>query len=110
MEICRDSHFLSLILFIKYLLKIMGILVPVILILVVTIDLVKNIINPDNKENSDLRLTGKRIAGAIIFFLIPLFVNFIMNLLGQSAKDSYSCWKNANIKTIKEIKEIEERK
>lgn len=74
-------------------------IVPAILILMGTIDLVKAVTQgkeEDIKKGQKTLIT--RVIAAVIVFLVPLLVNVIMGFIGKnSGTDSFSaCWKNTN--------------
>ena len=54
-------------------------IVPIILIIMTTVDIFKKVINPNEKEGQQTIL--RRIIAAIIVFLIPVFIRLIMSIL-----------------------------
>ena len=66
-------------------------LVPVLLILWGTIDLVKAVVagkEDDIKKNQ--KILVKRLISAIIVFLVPIFVSIVLGLIGE--KGWKACW------------------
>jgi len=111
LEICEESNFLSVILYIKNIINIIKIVVPIILILMCTIDLAKKVFN--DEEKSTKAIVSRFIAAVTIFFL-PSILNLVLELADQSKFTETLCWKNANKETIalmaqREKKEEEER-
>lgn len=97
---CSQPGVLSVFKMIKTILNVIRFIVPIILIIAVTIDIIKSMTNPESKENG--KNIGNRLIAAIIVFLVPTIVNLIMNLvdisLGSGEGYDYNiseCWKNA---------------
>lgn len=97
LEICEESNFLSVILYIKNIINIIKIVVPIILILMCTIDLAKKVFN--DEEKSTKAIVSRFIAAVTIFFL-PSILNLVLELADQSKFTETLCWKNANKETI----------
>lgn len=86
---------------VKFILGIIQWVVPIILIMLGTIDLVKAVIagkEDDIKKNQQVLF--KRLIAAVIVFIIPLLVGIIMGLIGQ--KEWRECWKNTEANQITE--------
>ena len=78
--------------------RVMGIIqlaVPIMLIIWATLQLLKLVMNPDEK-NGVKKLINKFIAAAIVFF-IPVFINATMSLLGSDLTIK-ACWDQAKAK------------
>lgn len=78
--------------------------VPVVLILLGSIDLVKAVTQgkeEDIKKGQKTLIT--RAVAAVIVFLIPLIVSVIMGLIGSN--DWKSCWNDAKDESISELLE-----
>lgn len=111
MAICEDPSILNLILFIKSLLEIIGIFVPILLIVMVTIDLVKIVMDASEKTiKASSKSMLNRIFAAIIVFFVPTLVNILMTRIDQESVESTACWTNANTETIAKYKQIKEAK
>ena len=81
----------SVVAIVKFLLKIIQWIVPIILIVLGTIDLVKAVIagkEDDIKKNQQVLI--KRVIAAIIVFLVPLIVSILMGWIGTD--DWKTCW------------------
>lgn len=76
LKICEDYHLLSVFTFFKELIKIAGIFVPILLIILITIDLIKLVIDPSSSNIKKLEnsLLSKGSA-TIVFFLLPIIFN-----------------------------------
>ncbi len=92
-DVCGDE--LKIIIgFIKTILLIVQIIIPILLIIWGTIDLGKAVIA--SKEEDIKKAQGmliKRIIYAILVFLLVVIVNFAMGIVGN--KSWQSCWKGA---------------
>lgn len=85
----------QLVVIVKFVLKIIQWVVPVILIVLGTIDLVKAVIaGKDDDIKKHQQTLIKRVIAAIIIFLVPLIVTIIMGWIGNS--DWKTCWNSAS--------------
>lgn len=91
---CAYSELLPVLQIIKFILKVIQYVVPVILILMGTIDLIKAVTQgkEDDIKKGQKTLISRAIA-AVIVFLVPLLVTVIMGLIGSS--DWKTCWDEA---------------
>ncbi len=88
---CSEIQFLTNI--IGYIFTIMQWVVPIFLVVLVSIDVAKIAINPDEKKKSEVMAKiGKRIMYAVILFLVPLLVRLIFSMLGNSFNFDNSWW------------------
>lgn len=100
-SIC-DDNMTNILTIVRFVLTIIQWVVPVILILLGTIDLVKAVIagkEDDIKKHQQTLI--KRAIAAVIVFLVPLLVSLIMGLLGTN--DWKTCWDDAKGKKVSEI-------
>lgn len=80
---------------VKFILKIIQWVVPIILIVLGTIDLVKAVVaGKDDDIKKHQQTLIKRIIAAVIVFLIPMLVSILMGWIGNN--DWKTCWKNTN--------------
>jgi len=89
------SELMPIISAVKFILKVVQYVVPIVLIIFGSIDLVKAVIagkEDDIKKNQQTLF--KRIIAAVIVFCIPLIVSVVMGLIGSS--EWKECWKNAD--------------
>lgn len=107
MDVCSDLDFLRVIYFVKGSLLIVRALVPIILIVMATIDIYK--VATKTNEKPTKTILNRFIAAFFVFF-VPTFLNVVLNSLGQSDIGESVCWINANesnIKLLKKQREIE---
>lgn len=80
---------------VKFILKIIQWVVPIILIVLGTIDLVKAVVaGKDDDIKKHQQTLIKRIIAAVIVFLIPMLVSILMGWIGND--DWKTCWKNTD--------------
>lgn len=107
MDVCSDLDFLRVIYFVKGSLLIVRALVPIILIVMATIDIYKVVIKTNEKPTKTIL---NRFIAAFFVFFVPTFLNVVLNSLGQSSIGESVCWINANesnIKLLTKQREIE---
>lgn len=89
LEACNGLD--SIVAIIKFLLKIVQWAVPLILIVLGTVDLVKAVMagkEEDIKKNQKVLI--KRVIAAVIVFLVPIIVSILMSWIGSD--DWRTCW------------------
>lgn len=86
---CNSSALSGILYIVKNILLVIEIIVPILLVLYITIELVRLANNPDEKKTMK-RIYSKVIA-LIIIFLIPVIINAVMYILGENT-DISSCW------------------
>lgn len=97
--ICETPDILRVIYFIKIIINIIKIIVPIGLILMVTFDFAKGVISEDKKAGDIFKTSKNRILSAILIFLMPTIVNIVLEIVDE--KTTYeSCWVNAEANTI----------
>lgn len=80
---CGGSGVLRVIKFIWELLDILHFIIPIGLIVIVTIDLAKNVVaSKDDDMKKNFSLVMKRVLFAVALFLVPTVVEFCVELLG----------------------------
>ena len=101
---CELPSVLNVIYFIKNLFKIIFIVVPIGMIVMVSLDLFKNVLaSNDENMKKNVRMALLRILALILMFFIPSLVNFVMISIEDSIGDKIkflSCYSNANKDTI----------
>ncbi len=87
-EICHDASFILKT--VVEVVKIVRLVVPILLIVLITFDLVKAMTgNIDDKEKKEaFSKMVKRIIYALIVFLVPTLINFIFLQIAPVAKDT----------------------
>ena len=91
----RDA-ILTMIYYVKLVLRILQIAVPIGLILFGTIDMAKAVIAGDEKKMKEAQKPFiKRIIAAVIVFLIPIIVNMVLSFVTTGNSDWIDCWNNS---------------
>lgn len=93
MSTCNDVALANILSVVKNILLIIQIVAPILLIITGVIEFTRLSINPEDKKG--FRKILNKIIAAFIIFLIPVLINAVMGLVGESTKFS-SCWNNAN--------------
>ena len=103
---CESSGILSVILFVKTLLNIICIGVPIILIILAAIDLGKIVMSGETKK--PISSLVSRMIGACGIFFVPYLVSLLIDLVGVfDTKNFTVCMDNANTETIAYYKGVE---
>jgi len=112
MDICTDPNFLKALYIILNIIKIVSCLIPILIIIMVSIDIFKDVLNPNASEiKKNFSTSGKRIVAALLVFLVFNILSIITNSLDTTYSENFtSCLKNANQTTINEYKIAYEEK
>ncbi len=101
---CRDPALARTISFLHHVFTIVCIVVPILLIVFVTLDVIQLIGNPENKKKQGN--IPKKIIAAILIFLVPSFLNIVINFIRESDIENKTalifdiarCWEEADDK------------
>ena len=109
LSVCDDSGFLSVILLARNILDIISIVVPIILIIMLSIELSKIVMgNTDKQVPAVIKSATSKVIAAVAIFFIPTLVNLLLSMLNVTKFSATACWNNANATTIAEFKAVEE--
>lgn len=89
---CSDPALSSTLKLTKSMISFIGMIAPIILLTMAVVNIVKLVINPDEKKNI-AKIRNSFIA-AIVIFMVPVFVNVVMQMLDEKFTVT-SCWNNA---------------
>ena len=103
MDICSDVDALRTLYVVKSFLNIGKLLVPLILMVMCSIDIYKVVIKTSYKPYS---VIFKRFVAALLVFFIGTIIDVVLNTLGEAKVSATSCWANANRETIAVLQEI----
>ena len=104
MEYCTESGLLPVLGIVKDVIRLLQIGIPIILILMGTIDLGKAVISSKDEEMKKAQgILIKRIIYAVAVFLVFFIVNLVMTIVSDNAgknvnnntKDWRTCWNKA---------------
>lgn len=90
---CSDIGLARLLSIMQNMLNLMHLVVPIILMVMATIQFIKMMINPDEKKNTK-SLINKFLAAVFVFF-VPTFMNVILNYMPGNF-EIYACWDAAS--------------
>lgn len=112
MDICNDPGVLRVFLIFKIIFEIACIILPIIIIILGSIDMFKAIINskPQDTIKDGLMLNLKRMIAALIIFFIPSILKFIFTNLVPVDSSLNECFTNANLDTITKLTKEQEDK
>lgn len=92
METCRSASLSTILPVVKTIILLIQIAVPIALVVSFTIEFFKLSINPEDKKG--FRKILNKLIAAVIVFMVPVLINAIMGIVGESSEFS-SCWNNA---------------
>lgn len=103
---CENAAFLTILFFLKTIIEIIGIFVPIILILMLTIDFLKGVVV--GKEQ--MEKATRRIIFSVLVFLVPVLINLSLSLVSTENQINTftTCLKDANPTNISMWKEVGE--
>lgn len=108
-DACSEVDFLRVIYFIKLLLNIVFIVVPIALIVLGLVDFSKSVVSgKDEDGKKNLKLFAKRLIYGMIVFCVPWIVNVFMDLLGSLTDDVNwtDCYNNATKEGIANLEKF----
>ena len=80
----------------KMVVKVLQIAVPIGLIIMGTVDMAKSVIAGDEKKIKEAQKPFiKRIIAAVIVFLIPIIVNWVLSFVTTGNSEWIDCWNNS---------------
>ena len=96
LSLCSDANVLKILRYIKIVINIIFLIVPILLLVTASISYLKAISNADKDEiaKTNKAMISKCIAAVIIFF-IPLITKMIVKLASTDENDYISCIENA---------------
>ncbi len=92
LDTCNDPALSNFLAIVKNVLLLIEIVVPATLLIAGTVEFVKLTINPEDKKG--FRKILNKVIAAFIVFAIPVLINMVMGLVGESTEFT-SCWNNA---------------
>lgn len=103
LDICSNPTTLKIFKIVRIVINIIKIVVPIILIVTLMITLMNEVSN----NNSDLKeasgLIVKKVAAAVLVFLIPTIVSIISNSIGFNSNNFISCINNSTDENIEKM-------
>lgn len=99
-QVCLDVQLLNIINIFKNLISFGTIIVPVILVIFIIVDIIKTISSNDVDTKKLSKSISKRLIAAVMVFLVPVILNFIINIIPISSSYYLACYKNASKEII----------
>jgi len=85
MGVCTNPDILKIIMYVRIILKIVFIIVPIGLIMMMAVDLFKNVIASDDGEmKKNVNISIKRIVFCVVMFFVPSIVSLVINIVDDS--------------------------
>ena len=106
--ICEQSSFLGVLYYIKAVLELARIIVPLILIIFTGIEIYRIVIGKIEDAHSHIKSIIYKVVAMIIIFFLPFMVSFVLSIINGTRIEDNICWKNANKATIESYKKNEE--
>lgn len=110
MVICEDPNFLKVLYLIAQILNIVFCFVPILLIIMVSIDIFKDIMDPSKIKNTVNIVKKRLIASLLIFFIYNFLILIMSSISNDYVNDFTNCLNNANPTFISEAKETYKEK
>ena len=101
-NLCESYGFLRGVYFIKLVIGILQVLIPLILIVTILIEMYPLIVNPGDVKKVTKSVKNKLIA-AVIIFLLPSIVNIVMNQFDKKSNFA-TCYNNATAEGVEAAK------
>ena len=92
LDTCNDPSLSTFLAVVKNILLLIEIIVPAALLIAGTVEFVRLSINPEDKKG--FRKILNKVIAAFIVFAIPVLINMVMGLVGESTEFT-KCWNNA---------------
>lgn len=106
-EYCNDPNLLSIFFFIKNVMNIVKIVVPILLIVMSMMDVLKVVVGSDKDNKVLTKKTVDRFISAAFVFLVMSMMDIVLSLFGVQSIGLTSCWTGATRENIAVLKEAE---
>ncbi len=106
LDFCDDALVLTIMYFLKIIIEIAFILVPIVLLVMLTIDIVKAVIHSDDNALKEIKkIALKRIIMSVIIFFVPTIITLLMDIIDFKTYDK--CVKEATWANVTAARERE---
>ncbi len=113
-DLCSDYHVLEALRIIRFIILVLRIAIPVLLIVLGSMDFFKTVLDPDKDDISkQARQIGTRVLSAFIIFLLPSIIKLAFSFTANFADLSFimtTCFENAETSYINQLKQIEKER
>ncbi len=100
---CNDVELLNILSIFKSIINLAIILVPVILTIFVIIDIIKTISSGEVDSKKLSKSISKRLVAAVLIFLVPSLLNFVINLIPMGNLYYIDCYNSATKENVLQI-------
>ena len=114
---CDTLLSVRLIYLLKVTLNLIRFVIPILLIVKITIDVYKGILNGNDEKQEILKKSSSRIIAAILIFLVPTLISLLFSFIGtfDDSGNTYkttfaNCYNSVNQELLSELKKIEDEK
>lgn len=91
---CSDPGMVSIIDIVRRLMDLFQLIVPIVLLTMLTFQLIKLVMNPEEKNG--ISKIKNRIIAAVLVFIVPVFINIVMSNIPESEDFQIAaCWNSA---------------
>lgn len=98
--VCNDVDILNIIRIFKILINLAMIIVPVILVIFISIEIVKAISSGDLDTKKLWNNISKKMLAGVLVFLVPIILNFVLNIIPTGTLYYVDCYNNATSEQI----------
>ncbi|MDD3048656.1 MAG: endonuclease/exonuclease/phosphatase family protein [Bacilli bacterium] len=105
---CEEPNFLKIMLYILSFLNLVRIFVPILLIILSSIDIAKHLFVEEQDFPKIKKTVLHRFIAAIVVFFVPAIASIVFNMLPISDSSYLACIKNATTEKILEFQAIED--
>lgn len=104
LNVCSDPNFLSVLIPVRQVIKLIQIGAPLCLIIMLMIDVLKAVISNPDKIKSIFTSSRNRLISAAMIFLVPAILEFLISALALTNLSYTDCLTNANQGTVNQIR------
>ena len=100
---CENITLLTTILFAKSILNIIFLIIPIVLIVMITIDVVKMVVGKEDDFKKITSLIMKRLIAVIVLFFVPMLVTLLLTNIGEISDNKLACYDDATTENIERL-------
>lgn len=108
LEPCENPDFLSGILFARYIIQVIFIVIPIALIVMLSVDLVKCVMANLDNQKAYFKLFTKRLIYCVMLFFVPTIVNLTLEIVSDNVVDVSTEYNNC-IANLDDIEYFQQR-
>ena len=109
-SMCENASFLSTVYYIKNIIFIISIMIPIVLVVLLTLDLARAVVAGDENRMKEAQNHAiKRILYSVIIIVVPIVVNAVFTTLGKGGVDGLDCYNNATKEKIVKLEKKQQK-